>query len=264
VIANPVMHSKSPWIHNPALTAVGLNAVYIPIQVDDLSIFFELIPLLDIRGASVTVPHKSAVRTFLVAEDASVAAVGACNTIYPKKGGFHGANTDVPGFIAPLTAYVSRDKIGSMAVTVVGAGGTSRAAVYALRSLGASVLIVNRTPEKAETLAQEFGCEWAPLAESSAAAIAHHNDLIVQTTSAGMHPNEELDPIEFYELTGREIVYDVIYAPPVTRLLSRAKRAGCRTLNGWPMLLEQAYLQFELFTGRKYPDECRNIALNEP
>ena len=262
IIGNPVMHSKSPWIHNPALQALKMDAVYVPIQVDDPEVFFRLIPALDIKGVSVTIPHKSAVREFLGVEDEAVAAVGACNTVYTKGDTFCGANTDVPGFVAPLSLFASREEIGRMAVTVVGAGGTARSVVYALRELGARVLIVNRTPDRAADLAGEFGCSWAGLGDGARDRIAQHSDLIVQTTSAGMHRQADLDPLGFYEFSGNEIVYDVIYAPPETKMLSRAVRAGCRTLNGSQMLLEQAYLQFELFTGRAYPLELRGKTIN--
>ena len=110
-------------------------------------------------------------------------------------------------------------------------------------------------------MASEFACSWAPLSSRSNDAIARHSDLIVQTTSAGMHPNENIDPLDFYQFAGHEIVYDVIYAPPETKFLARAKQAGCRILNGERMLLEQAYLQFKLFTGRDYPDACKNMSL---
>ena len=85
-----------------------------------------------------------------------------------------------------------------------------------------------------------------------------NSDLIVQTTSVGMHPFESSDPLPFYEFSGEELVYDIVYAPPETVLLKRAKRAGCRALNGERMLLEQAYLQFRIFTGFDYPEDCRD------
>ena len=262
IIGNPVMHSKSPWIHNPALRALGIDGVYVPIQVDDPEDFFKLIPAMDIRGVSVTIPHKSAVRKLLGVEDNAVTAVGACNTVYESDRVFHGANTDVPGFVAPLAAFATREEIGRMSVTVVGAGGTARSAVFALRELGARVLVVNRTPSRAEDLATEFGCSWARLGAAAQDQIAQHSDLIVQTTSAGMHPMADLDPLEFHEFSGKEIVYDVIYAPPETKMLKRARLAGCPTLNGRQMLLEQAYLQFELFTGKAYPEELRGMEIN--
>lgn len=259
VIGNPVMHSRSPWIHNPGFEANGLDAVYIPVQVDDPKHFFDLIPLLDIQGASVTIPHKSAVRSFIASEDESVSAVGSCNTIFQRDGKFQGVNTDTDGFLIPLIALAGgRDALAKMGATVIGAGGAARAVVFALRRVGCRVCVVNRTVEKAEILANEFGCSWEALDKKSVDAILDHNDLIVQTTSVGMHPKLEGDPLPFYDFTGDEIVYDLIYTPAETSLLRRAKEARCRTLNGERMLLEQAYLQFKLFTGLDYPEECRS------
>ena len=134
--------------------------------------------------------------------------------------------------------------------------------MYALRSVGANVVIVNRTSEKARELAGQYQCAWAPLDVSSTSLIRDHSELIVQTTSAGMRPNDGIDPLEFYEFDGSETVLDVIYAPLVTRFLDRANRAGCQTMNGWQMLLEQAYLQFELFTGISYP--TNEVKISEP
>ena len=152
-------------------------------------------------------------------------------------------------------------KLPSAAV-IVGAGGTARAAVYALLSVDVKTIIVNRTQSRARELAEQYGCAWAPLDRSATSVIRDHSQLIVQTTSAGMRPNEGIDPLEFYEFDGSETVLDVIYAPLVTRFLARAMRAGCRTMNGWQMLLEQAYLQFEKFTGVGYPVD--EVSISEP
>jgi 3-dehydroquinate dehydratase/shikimate dehydrogenase len=254
VIGNPVMHSRSPWIHNPGFDSIGIDAVYVPLQIDELDRFFELAELLDIKGASVTVPHKSAIRKHLVSEDESVGAVGSCNTVVRGKDGFQGANTDVFGFKAPLLdLFGGEGRLEGAKVTVIGAGGAARAVVHALKGLRAEVCVVNRTHQKAVALAREFGCEAAPLAPESVGTVREYSDLIVQTTSVGMHPHQDADPMPFYEFSGGEVVYDIVYTPPETLFLGRAKRAGCRTLNGERMLLEQAYLQFRLFTGFDYP-----------
>lgn len=262
IIANPVMHSRSPWIHNPAFESAGLDAVYVPVQLDEPRAFCELARLLDIKGASVSIPHKAAVRKIIVKEDETVSAAGSCNTLFAADGGFHGTNTDVPAFTSTLLALAGgKQRLAGMPATVVGAGGTARAVTYALTTLGARVCVLNRTVQKAEALAGEFGCSWAPLEESSMPVLRRHSDLIVQTTSAGMHPQEGSDPLWFYKFRGDEVVYDVIYVPKETVFLRRAREAGCRTRNGEHMLLEQAYLQFKLFTGLDYPAGCRGITV---
>jgi 3-dehydroquinate dehydratase / shikimate dehydrogenase len=184
--------------------------------------------------------------------------VGSCNTVYPGDRGFHGANTDVSGFTASLADFLDgTNRISGMKATVIGAGGTARAVVYALSRLGAEICVINRTPERAGSLAADFGCTWAPLGEESVCTIKRYSDLIVQTTSAGMYPQENVDPLRFYEFSGDELVYDVIYTPAETAFLRRAKDAGCKTQNGERMLLAQAYCQFKIFTGLDYPAECR-------
>ena len=260
VIADPVMHSRSPWIHNPALDACDLDAVYIPIHVDNPDYFFDTWDRLDIDGISVTIPHKERVIPLLASTDDAVKAIGSCNTVIRGDDGFRGSNTDVPGFIASIRGIFSDDMFPGRAV-VIGAGGTSRAIIFALRNSGVEVLIVNRTVEKARTLAEEYSCEWAPLSIEAESRLRAYSELIVQTTSAGMPPQAEIDPLEFYEFSGSEAVYDVVYTPSKTKFLERAEAAGCRVMNGWQMLLEQAYLQFFSFTGKEYP---RSVRIGEP
>lgn len=264
VIGNPIMHSRSPWIHNPALRSLDSDSVYVPIQVDDVPLFFRSAETLGVKGISVTVPHKQAVRACLDLESEAVGAVGSCNTVYRKDNEWHGTNTDVGGFLVSLADMIGNLNLSGARISVIGAGGTSRAIVYALSQRGADVCIFNRTKEKARDLSAEFSCEWAPLIPSAKDLIGKYSDVIIQTTSAGMHPNTNLDPIEFYNFSGSEMVYDVIYAPPETPMLARARAAGCSTRNGEQMLLEQAYLQFELFTGEAYPEACRSIDVFSP
>lgn len=127
------------------------------------------------------------------------------------------------------------------------------ASLYALKKEGAEVLILNRTVEKAKNLAEIFHIEYAPLKPESVDKIKEYSDVIVQNTNAGMHPLEDIDPLSFYDFTGREFLYDIIYVPEVTKFLDRGKKAGCSILNGWEMLLQQGYRQFKLFTGEDYP-----------
>ncbi len=247
VIGNPVLHTRSPWIHNPALRSLGMDAVYVPIKVDDLESFFVLADRLPINGASVTVPYKEQVRSFLAGSDEGVAAVGACNTIVRGERGWQGYNTDVEGFLTPLESHLSGELRGLHAL-VVGAGGAARAAVYGLTARGCRVTIVNRTERRAAELAREFGCE-----ATTEVAGREDFDLVVQATSVGMSPREGADPLPDYAFTGKELLYEMIYAPSRTRFLDRAAAAGCRTIGGREMLLSQAYAQFRLFTGRDYP-----------
>ncbi len=251
VIGNPVMHTRSPHIHNRGFRLCGLDAVYLPFLVDSVPAFLRLAGLLGVRGVSVTIPHKQAVMGYLASCDAAASAIGACNTLVRGDAGWQGSNSDAAGFLRPLRE-AGFDRAGGRA-TVIGAGGAARSVVYALRALGMPLLVLNRSPEKARALAEEFGCEWGALDAAGLARIDGFADLIVQTTSCGMSPHEDEDPIAARPLRGSEWVYDLVYSPPETRLLRRAASSGCRTVRGGSMLIAQAIEQFRAFCGREYP-----------
>ncbi|MBN1522870.1 MAG: shikimate dehydrogenase [Spirochaetales bacterium] len=251
IIGNPIHHSSSPLIHNRGLRDLMIDAVYVPFLTDDVKSFFEIANLLSIEGFSVTIPHKEEVIRHLKKTDQHIEAVGACNTVVHRGNHYIGTNTDIEGFISPLYTYFSPDEMKSMKATVIGAGGASRACVYALRKAGMTVLILNRTPAKAKKLSEEFDTQWGPLDETGFSRMKNFCDLIIQTTSVGMVPKSEQDPLAAYKFAGNEFVYDLIYNPKLTRLLERALSAGCKVLNGEEMLVAQAHLQFKLFTGRE-------------
>lgn len=265
IIGNPVLHSRSPAFHNAEFGRQGRNAVYVPFPTDDLTAFRELMELLDIRGLSVTIPHKemvadwftgAAVQAALPAPAAAervseLAAVGACNTVTrDTRGNLFGANTDVAGFLEPLLSRLP--DLNNRGVTVVGAGGAARAVVYGLLKAGARVLVLNRTLHRAESLAGEYAIlgkiTAGALEPESLPAVILHNDVIVQTTSVGMKPDTDADPLAFYTFAGTEVLYEIVYAPPRTRLLARAEEAGCRVVGGEEMFLAQAKLQAAMFS----------------
>jgi 3-dehydroquinate dehydratase/shikimate dehydrogenase len=256
IIGNPVIHSESPGLHNRGFSLRAMDdAVYLPFQVDNLEAFFQLAEVLDIRGVSVTIPHKQGVIPFLSSRDDGVEAAGACNTIVWRDGLRHGYNTDISGFIAPLKEGMGGAIPAGFRAAVIGAGGAARAVVYALRREGVEVLILNRTVARAKELAAVFGGSYGSLEEQE--RIADFSDLIVQTTSVGMNREcTEYDPIPGYSFRGGEIVYDIIYIPRLTPLLKRAAQSGCRVINGWEMLTAQAGIQFRLFTGQDLPREA--------
>jgi len=259
VIGNPIMHSFSPRIHNRAYSLLGLNAVYLPFQVDEITDFLTLAEMLGIEGASVTIPLKEVVIPHLAAITDGITATGACNTIVRQSEGWQGENTDIVGFLTPLKQAREHNRDGGplsegRKATVIGAGGAARSIVYALRKAGYTVLVLNRTLQRAKDLADAFGCKASELNRETAELIEGYNDLIVQTTSVGMHPDLTGDPIPFYDFRGTEIVYDIVYNPPATPILERARKAGCRLIYGKEMLISQAEHQFKLFTGQNYPN----------
>lgn len=243
IIGNPVLHSRSPQLHNRWFREQGMNAVYLPFQVDDIDAFFELAEKVGIRGFSVTVPHKQEVISRLHSVSEEVRRIGSCNTVVRTERGWHGSNTDFEGFLRPLQ---ERGEMRNMSTAlVIGAGGAARTVVFALVQSGVKVYIVNRTAEKARLLAQEAGAQWVGL--DAVSSIPESYKLVVQSTSVGMSPDTDADPLPQYRFRGDEMVYDIIYTPERSRFLQRAERAGCRTISGKGMLEAQAELQFELF-----------------
>jgi len=255
VIGNPIAHSRSPELHNRGYEALGLNGVYVPFLVDHVPSFFELAEMLDLRGFSVTMPHKRAVLSHLDERDESLERIGACNTVVRCRGGWYGTNTDVEGFLAPLQARAPELLRSETRATVIGAGGGARSVVYALRSRGIRPLILNRTVEKARALAEAFGCDWAGVDAAGIERMRENADLIVQATGVGMEPDAEADPLPDYRFSGSEVVYDLVYQPLMTVFLQRAQAAGCRIVSGLAMLSSQGAAQFKHYTGREFPRE---------
>ena len=247
IIGNPVNHSASPLIHNPGFRAIKYNAIYVPFLVDNARAFFALAENLRMRGFSVTVPHKVEVLSYLGNITREVKQIGSCNTVVRTPGLWKGMNTDYYGFLIPILPDIESGRIKN--ALVIGAGGASYAIVWALRNWGVKVTILNRTLSHAEKIAKINICSFDSL--ENAANYEGQVDLIVQTTSVGLNTFES--PIEGFRFTGKEIAYDIVYKPHMTKFLSDAKAAGCTLHFGDEMLFEQGKLQFEAFTGYHYP-----------
>ena len=250
VIGNPVLHTSSPAIHNPGFDAINYNAIYLPFLVDNIRHFFTLAEYLRMRGFSVTIPFKKDVLMYLGNITREVKQIGSCNTVVRVPGMWKGMNTDYYGFLRPILKDIEKGRIRNS--LVIGAGGASQAIVWALRNMGVKVTILNRTLSRAESLAAVNLCEYDTL--DNARNYEGQVDLIVQTTSVGLYPDFDANPIEGFRFTGREVVYDIIYKPKMTKLLKVAEEAGCTLHFGEEMLFEQGKLQFELFTGYHYPN----------
>ncbi|MBI9099849.1 MAG: shikimate dehydrogenase [Spirochaetaceae bacterium] len=253
IIGNPVKQSRSPHIHNKGYREKNIDAVYVPFLTDSLPWFMKIADLLTINGSSVTVPFKSEIIPLIDSADKAVKKIGACNTIFrDEKGRWAGTNTDTYGLIKPLLDFLEISDLSGWKVSVIGAGGAARAAVFALQEKGAEVAVFNRTLSRGVELAEELKCRAFALDQSSEKELREYSSVIVQTTNAGMAPLEDINPLKFYPFDGSEVVYDIIYKPEKTLLMKKAREAGCRTLGGYRMLEEQAYLQFRLFTGVEY------------
>jgi len=240
----PVSHSVSPAMHNAAFAAMRLDAVYLPLPAKSAEDFVRFGRALGIKGASVTVPHKVSLFDAVDEVYAVSRRVGAINTIRVENGRWLGGNTDVGGFLEPLTERVS---LAGIRAAVVGAGGSSRAVTVGLSSSGAHVTVHARNRKQAEAVAVTGSAAVGPFPPAPGTW-----DLLVNCTPVGMYPNVDETPIDASSLTGR-YVYDLVYNPSTTRLLREAARAGCQTIGGLEMLVAQAHEQFQWWTGVRPP-----------
>jgi 3-dehydroquinate dehydratase/shikimate dehydrogenase len=265
IIGSPVAHSASPAMHNRAFAELGLDFVYLPIQVEDLAEFFYRFVRpatreLDwnLRGLSVTIPHKSKVIPLLDEVNESASKVGAVNTVVTNQGRLIGYNTDVRGAMEPLEKICA---LKGESCGVIGAGGAARAVIHGLRERGARVRVFARDLQAAHSISESFGVAVSPIESLESSDVR----VVINATPAGMRGHSEgSSPAPIEALLGRLIVYDLVYNPLETQLLIDARAAGCRTVSGLDMLLAQAALQFELWTGRKPPiGEMRRAALKK-
>jgi 3-dehydroquinate dehydratase / shikimate dehydrogenase len=244
VVGRPVVHSRSPVMHNAGFAALGLNAVYVPLEARDVEDFVRFARQSGLRGASITTPFKVSLLPFVDQIDPLARRVGAINTLIVREGKWIGANTDVDGFLAPLAG---RLPLRRTRATIVGAGGAARAVAVALTDRGAAVTISARRPEAAQSLAHEV--------QGSAAAYPPPGgswDLLVNATTVGSEAVPG-NPMDGAPVDGK-VVFDLVYAPVETELLRIARAAGCQTIGGIDMLIAQAERQFELWTGQKPPE----------
>jgi len=230
ILGNPVGHSLSPNIHNRAFEALNLDFLYLKFPAPDLKDFIDNARQIGIDGFSVTIPHKTAVIPFLDEFTPTAEKVGAVNTVSTRNGKWIGDNTDVHGVKAAL-ASVGFDP-DDKTVVILGAGGAAKAAVIALE--GAKAVKVLTRKEVLE--ASSYRC-----------------DLLINATPVGMFPMVDATPLQ-----GRipaDVVLDMVYNPPITRLLRSALDQGKTAIQGTTMFLAQAARQFEIWTGHRAPSE---------
>jgi 3-dehydroquinate dehydratase/shikimate dehydrogenase len=252
----PLTATSSPVLHNDGYEQHHMNAVYIPIRAEDVQKAITFADTVNVAGLSVTVPHKEKVIDCIQITDAKVDMIGACNTIVREKGAWAGYNTDAEGFSRALLEFIGRKNLAHMKVAIIGAGGAACAVAYAVSELKGNACIFNRTVRKAKDLADKYNFKYAPLNADSVNLLHKYSDLIIQTTSKGMNATlpftEDNDPLYFFDFTGNELLFDIVYVPERTPIMEHASEAGCRVSNGYEMLKYQGYKQFELFTGEPY------------
>jgi 3-dehydroquinate dehydratase/shikimate dehydrogenase len=269
VVAHPVRHSMSPAIHNAGFDAIGFDGVYLPMLVEpsyeSFKAFMEtFVPFegLHLSGLSITIPHKENALRYLKEKGAEIEPlaeqIGAVNTIAIKDGQLRGFNTDYAAILGTIIAAlgIPLGDLKDLRVAVIGAGGTGRTAVAALAAQGATVVIYNRSKEKADALAAEFNGKSGKVVSARMEKLCDNCcHVLINTTPLGMHPNVDASPLgdDTAALRSDMLVFDTIYNPMKTKLLKQAESAGAKTVGGVEMFVRQAAGQFEAWTGRAAP-----------
>jgi 3-dehydroquinate dehydratase/shikimate dehydrogenase len=254
VVSPHAVHSLSPLMHNAAFAAAGIDAVYVPLAAADFSDFLAFADSLGIEGASVTIPYKLDALAAATSADSRTRSIGAANTLRRTANGWEATNTDVEGFLAPLREAYQASLRGARAA-VLGAGGAARAVIVGLRSEGATVTLHARRREQATEVAAALGAvagEWPPPSDGW--------DILVNTTPLGGTTRRDESPLPEGPFRGR-LVYDLTYGANESRLVRDAREAGCRTVDGLPMLVAQAERQFAWWTGHAPPPGVMRAAV---
>lgn len=267
LIGNPVEHSLSPAIHNAAFQALGLNYVYLAFKVEDLpSAVRGLRALGNLRGFSVTIPHKVAVIPLLDEVEPTARYIGAVNTIVIEDGRLLGSNTDGFGALRALTDAGVPLK-GARAV-MLGSGGAARAIAFALATGTdlAKLTILAIDAKERTGLVQDLRDKTAlqvvddTITEDTLRRAIEDSSVLIHCTPLGMHPHVHQSCVPARLLRPHLTVMDIVYNPLDTRLLQDARAVGCRTIRGVEMFLNQAIAQFELWTHHKAPaDVMRKV-----
>ena len=247
VIGNPISHSLSPLLHNTGYVAAKKDAVFLPFLVERLDDFLKAAPELGVEGFSVTVPHKEAMFRRLDDCEPLAQRIGAVNTVTVRRdGSLYGSNTD---YLGVLRAVERKLQLRGSRVLIFGAGGSARAAAFALVQAGAVVFVCARREKAARALARAAGGE----AVRRGALGKERFDAILNATPVGMHPQLEISPLRAGELHC-SVVMDLIYRPVQTKLLQIAAAEGIRTVSGLEMFLAQGIAQWELWMGSRAPE----------
>jgi len=255
VIGNPVGHSLSPLLHNTGYIAAGKDAVYLPFLVENLKDFLKALPEFGVRGFSVTLPHKERIIAHLDDVEPLAEKIGAVNTVTVRKdGSLFGSNTD---HIGVLRALEKKMTLRGSRVVIYGAGGSARAAAFALTQAGADVFICARRPEAARKLAKAVAGQ--PILHSDLRRLEF--DALLNSSPVGMFPHEKVSPLAKGELNC-SLVMDLIYRPIRTKLLRLAASRRIACVSGAEMFMAQGFAQWEHWMGTKAPESImRNAVL---
>ena len=271
VIGNPVAHSLSPAIHNAAFDALGLDFVYVAFRVEDIkSALAGMRALENFRGLSITIPHKVSAMTCVDEIPDTDRHIGSINTVICEQGRLKGLGTDGPGALKALSD--AGVQLTGKTVLMLGSGGAARAIAFTLADkIRLKVLVLLDIDETMLTeLVSDIksGTDAAVtsgiFSDKTLAAAMTGADLVINCTPVGMHPREDASLIDPSLFRSGQTVFDIVYTPLETRLLSDAKAAGLKTISGVEMFINQAVLQFEQFTGKEAPvDTMRRVVMEK-
>lgn len=267
VIGDPIVHSKSPLIQNAMISALGLDYIYLCQKVPrgETERWLRCADFSGYAGFNATMPHKEALALLMDELDPLASACGAVNTVCIKDGKYYGYNTDGAGFLRALSD-LGVDAAGKRAL-LLGAGGAAKAVAAALAGAGAHVTVANRTVEKAEGICEIDPARMVPagLEKEELCRLAKESEILVNCTSLGMAgTGTDFDDLSFVEaLPEGAAVCDAIYAPAETSLLKKAREKGHPAMNGMGMLLHQAILALEYFTGESLDRSRARAAAEE-
>ena len=272
VIGHPIGHSLSPLMHNAALTELRENYVYVafPIKPEDLATAIAGLESIGVVGFSVTIPHKQTIMPFLSQITPTAKLVGAVNTVRWTEQGWQGTNTDVEGFVAPLTGLDQDWQ--KVKPVVLGNGGAARAVVVGLAQLGCpEIQIVGRNFEKLVAFKKswsraDFNSELSVYPWQALAELIPSTTLLINTTPLGMTPHLEQSPVEedlMQGLSSSAIAYDLIYTPRPTRFLQQAADQDATIIDGLEMLVQQGAAALRLWLQKPVPVDTMRQALRD-
>lgn len=269
IIGDPVSHSLSPAMHNAAYEKQKIDDEFVfvasNVKIENIKHLVSGMRAINIHGLTCTIPHKVEIMKYLDEIDPVAKKIGAVNTVLNKNGKLIGYNTDWLGITIPLEKKLKSKKIKDLKVALIGAGGASRAVSYAITSKKGKLTIFNRTIEKALKIAKEIDndIEVKKLSDLEKEGSLHEFDVIINSTNLGMGSLEGISPISENSIESHHIVFDIVYKPKITKLLSLAKKKGASIIYGWEMLLYQGTAQYEIYTGKKAPEETmKEVLLN--
>ncbi len=255
LLGKPARHSLSPAMYNAAFRALGLNCAYLAFEPQNLKKAVQGLLELEVRGFNLTMPFKLEVIKHLDKVDFSAQKIGAVNTVVVKNGKLTGYNTDG---IGAVNALKKNTQIAERKALLLGCGGAGNAIGFYLKKEKAEIVVSDRDLQKAAKLAEKIKCKSIRI---DAVKNLDGFDIIINASPAGMNPNPQQTPIRSSLLRPGLVVFDIVYDPLETKFLMDAKSAGCKTINGLEMLLEQGFEAFRLFTGKEAPKEAMRKAV---